>query len=178
MDPLRAVLGRDQSRRGGAVETSALQPTSPNLADVLTRRANRITRFRSNPQHGIRGEDGGTASIHDIGAGPGSRSCAGRRRAAGDPRRATARRRRVGGRLCEPDTHPSGHGPRADERSVSLNDDSVTVVLAGNDLENDCDSTRRVVSTSPTPGRRRPHRRTPCSHPSCRWLARLRCACN
>src|SRR5437867_3639108 len=37
---------------------------------------------------------------------------------------------------------------------------------------------RRVVSPSSTRGRRRRHRRTPCSRPSCRWLARWRCACS
>jgi len=125
-------------QRGGAIETFTRFTDLINLADVLTRRRESYHEIPKQPAQGHgEGKDGGTASIHDI-----ERASRLKELPPVDAEpRAILVERLLGADVSAADyanaRYKSIQSWAAVPMSarVSLNDDSVTVVLQGNDLE-------------------------------------------
>jgi len=125
-------------QRGGAIETFTRFTDLTNLADVLTRRRESYHEIPKQPAHGhTEGRDGGTASIHDI-----ERASRLKELPPVDAEpRAILVDRLLGADVSAADYANARYTPIQSWAAVpmtarvSLNDDSVTVVLQGNDLE-------------------------------------------
>ena len=125
-------------QRGGAIETFTRFSDLTNLADVLTRRRESYHEIPKQPAEGHgEGKDGGTASIHDI-----ERASRLKELPPVDAEpRAILVDRLLGADVSAADYANARYTPIQSWAAVpmtarvSLNDDSVTVVLQGNDLE-------------------------------------------
>ncbi len=125
-------------QRGGAIETFTRFSDLTNLADVLTRRRESYHEIPKQPAEGQgEGKDGGTASIHDI-----ERASRLKELPPVDAEpRAILVERLLGVDVSAADYANARYTPIQSwaavpmSARVSLNDDSVTVVLQGNDLE-------------------------------------------
>jgi len=125
-------------QRGGAIETFTRFSDLTNLADVLTRRRESYHEIPKQPAEGHgEGKDGGTASIHDI-----ERASRLKELPPVDAEpRAILVERLLGADVSAADyanaryTSIQSWAAVPMSARVSLNDESVTVVLQGNDLE-------------------------------------------
>jgi hypothetical protein len=125
-------------QRGGAIETFTRFSDPTNLADVLTRRRESYHEIPKQPTEGHgEGKDGGTASIHDI-----ERASRLKELPPVDAEpRAILVERLLGADVSAADyanaryTSIQSWAAVPMSARVSLNDESVTVVLQGNDLE-------------------------------------------
>src|SRR2546427_281977 len=125
-------------QRGGAIETFTRFSDLTNLADVLTRRRESYHEIPKQPAEGHgEGKDGGTASIHDI-----ERASRLKELPPVDAEpRAILVDRLLGADVSAADYANARYTPIQSwaavplSARVSLNDDSVTGVLQGNDLE-------------------------------------------